>query len=175
VSNKKSKKDIVLRKKSEQSSSKKAIIAGVAAGIVAVAAIIVIILVTGDRGTATVLTEGIEQSGNEIVFDAGLFADGKAKYFEQTFSNRTVRYFLVQSRDGVVRAAFDACDVCFGARRGYRQEGNLMVCNNCGQVFPADRINIEKGGCNPAPLKREARGNVIAINIGDIQKGLRFF
>ena len=29
-----------------------------------------------------------------------------------------------------------------------------MVCLNCDQRFPTDKVNVVKGGCNPAPLKR---------------------
>ena len=79
------------------------------------------------------------------------------------------------SSDGVVRAAFDACDVCFREKKGYSQDGDLMVCNNCGLVFPSERINIEKGGCNPAPLERKTVGNNVLISVSDIYKGLKFF
>ncbi|HEY7527662.1 MAG TPA: Fe-S-containing protein, partial [Candidatus Deferrimicrobiaceae bacterium] len=62
---------------------------------------------------------------------------------------RQFHYFVLRSSDGTYRAAFDACDVCFRANRGYRQEGDLMVCNQCGQTFPSVKINEVKGGCNP--------------------------
>lgn len=100
---------------------------------------------------------------------------GEAKYFSYKFPDKKVNFFVVKSTDGVIRAAFDACDVCFRSRLGYKQNGDVMVCNNCGQVFPTNRINIEKGGCNPAPLNRTIEGDDLVINVTDINTGKRFF
>ena len=41
--------------------------------------------------------------------------------------------------DGSIRTALDACVACNHAKLGYRQEGDLVVCNNCGMGFkPTD-------------------------------------
>ncbi|MBU2452374.1 MAG: DUF2318 domain-containing protein, partial [Proteobacteria bacterium] len=78
--------------------------------------------------------------------------DGNAHYFKTTADDgTTVDFFLVQSGDGVIRAAIDSCDVCYRSGKGYVQEGNDMVCTNCGRRFAIDRINEVQGGCNPAP------------------------
>ena len=96
-------------------------------------------------------------------------SDGKAHYFKvKADDGIMVEFFLVQSADGVVRAAVDACDVCYRSGKGYVQEGNFMVCTNCGMRFAADRINEVKGGCNPAPLKREIRGDHLVISMQEI-------
>ncbi len=81
----------------------------------------------------------------------------------------------MKSSDGVMRAAFDACDVCFREKKGYRQEGDVMVCNNCGQRFPSTKINVLKGGCNPAPLGRTVQGDSLVINASDIEQGGWYF
>jgi uncharacterized membrane protein len=101
--------------------------------------------------------------------------DDKAKYFRYKFSDTTVDFFVVRSSDGVLRAAFDSCDVCFREKKGYTQNGDLMVCNNCGQTFPTNRINIEKGGCNPAPLDRKVVGEKLVIDIVDLYAGKKYF
>ena len=89
---------------------------------------------------------------------------------------KVIRYFLVLGPvSGDPRVAFDACDVCFAAKRGYKQVGDLMVCNNCGQTFPSVRINVEKGGCNPAPLNRVVDGDNLIIKVEDIYSGSKFF
>ena len=80
-----------------------------------------------------------------------------------------VSFFTLKSRDGVIRAAIDACDVCFRTGKGYVQDGRFMVCENCGQKFISSRINIVKGGCNPAPLKREVIGEYLVIKMEDIE------
>ncbi len=103
------------------------------------------------------------------------FADGKARFYTYMNGGRPIEFFVLRSSDGVVRAAFNACDVCFEARRGYRQEGAVMVCNNCGRRFPSNQINLVQGGCNPAPLRRTIEGEWLVIDVEDLIAGQRFF
>ena len=102
-------------------------------------------------------------------------ADGKAHYYKHEADGKTIAFFLLKSSDGEVRAAFDACDVCFPARLGYRQEGDQMVCNNCGNRFASRSINVVSGGCNPAPLDRMIEGDYVVIQTADIEAGARYF
>lgn len=96
-------------------------------------------------------------------------SDGNAHYFKvKADDGIQVAFFLVQSRDGVIRAAVDACDVCYRAGRGYVQQDHLMVCENCGMRFATDRINEVKGGCNPAPLARQVDKGNLVISMQDI-------
>ncbi|PLX43800.1 MAG: DUF2318 domain-containing protein [Deltaproteobacteria bacterium] len=104
------------------------------------------------------------------------FDDGKAHFYNYTTKDGlAIRYFAVKSTDGVIRAAFDACDSCWRSGKGYRQDGDTMICNNCGLVFPTDKINEVKGGCNPAPLKRTIEGEELVISISDIIGGSPYF
>lgn len=103
-------------------------------------------------------------------------ADGRAHYYAYKAADGTViRFFALKSHDGVVRAAFDACDVCYKSDKGYRQEGDNMVCNNCNQQFASDRINEVKGGCNPAPLTRNIDGDRLLLSEQELLAGRRYF
>ncbi len=117
---------------------------------------------------------------NEIVFPIKLFADGKARHFQYKVDskkgeNLTIRYFILKSSDGVIRAAFDACDVCWAEGKGYFQKNAFMVCRNCGRRFSSIRINEVQGGCNPAPLRREVRGDKVVIKVKDLLAGAQYF
>ena len=95
--------------------------------------------------------------------------DGKAHHFQvKTEDGTMVTFFVLKSADGVLRAAIDACDVCYRSGLGYYQEGDKMVCKNCGQKFASNKINVIKGGCNPAPLNRTVVGDKLVINMRDI-------
>ena len=95
--------------------------------------------------------------------------DGKAHYFRAKADDGTmVDFFLIQSGDGIIRAAIDSCDVCYRSGKGYVQDGGVMVCTNCGRRFATDRINEVKGGCNPAPLMRKVNGDNLVISMKDI-------
>ncbi|MGW8195682.1 MAG: Fe-S-containing protein [Desulforhopalus sp.] len=101
--------------------------------------------------------------------------DGKAHYYQYKSDGNTIKFFIVKSRDGVIRAAFDACDVCFPEKKGYSQDGDFMICKNCGRRFHSNRINVVEGGCNPAPLAREIVGQELVIKLDDVVPGGRFF
>ena len=111
-----------------------------------------------------------------VTHPVSLFAEGKAKHFEfQANNGITVKYFVLKSSDGVIRAAFDACDVCWPSGKGYYQEQDKMVCRNCGKRFASVKINEVKGGCNPAPLNRKIDGDNLVIQVTDILAGKSYF
>jgi len=103
------------------------------------------------------------------------FDDGQARFYSFVSAGKSIDFFVLKSSDGVVRAAFDACDVCWPAHKGYRQQGDLMICNNCGRQFPSVQINEVQGGCNPAPLKRALDGADLVIRSADIAAGASYF
>lgn len=110
-----------------------------------------------------------------VSYPETLFMDGLAKYFEHQHGDITIRYFILKSVDGVIRAAFDACDVCWPAGKGYVQDGDDMICRNCGRRFSSTSINEVKGGCNPAPLEREVKDGAVFIKLEKILEGQGYF
>jgi len=117
-----------------------------------------------------------EVTATEVSFPVQAFADGQAQYFQYPTSNGvTVRFFILRSSDGIIRAAYDACDVCWREGKGYQQDGDFMVCRNCGQRFASVKVNEIKGGCNPAPLDRTVVGDKLVIKIADIVQGSQYF
>jgi uncharacterized membrane protein len=100
---------------------------------------------------------------------------GKALFLSMESEGRKLFYFALKSPDGAYRAALDTCDVCFRTNRGYRQEGDQMVCNNCGQTFACDKIGEVKGGCNPHPLAHKEEAGVMVIRMADIVAGKDYF
>lgn len=119
--------------------------------------------------------ESVKDVEGEVRISVGDVSDGKAHFYSFQNAGKTVKFFVVKSPDGVIRAAFDACDVCYHAKKGYSQEGDFMICNNCGMKFHSSRVNVVEGGCNPAPLKREKVGEELVIKVDDILLGNRFF
>ena len=131
---------------------------------------------TGNGPTATAPTSvAAGGGGTSVTFSAASFEDGKARYYEQTSGDLTIRYFIIKSSDGIIRAAFDACDVCWPAGKGYYQDGDDMVCRNCGRRFASVLVNEVEGGCNPAPLKRTVDKDKLVIQVKDILEGRTYF
>ena len=112
----------------------------------------------------------------QVTYPEKMFANGKARHFTyKTDDGVTIRYFILKSSDGVIRAAFDACDVCWPENKGYFQKGDFMVCKNCGRRFPSARVNEVRGGCNPAPLNRKVENGNVIIRVSDILQGMPYF
>lgn len=131
---------------------------------------------TPSASIAAVSTAGNAVASPGLVsYPVSLFDDGKARHFDFQDGNKNIRYFVIKSSDGVVRAAFDACDVCWPAGKGYYQEGDAMVCRNCGRKFASNLVNEVQGGCNPAPLKRKVENGMLVIHPNDIRNGAGYF
>ena len=118
---------------------------------------------------------GVVETAEVVKIPLKALDSGKALFLSLESEGRQLYYFALKSQDGAYRAALDACDVCYRTNRGYRQEGDLMVCNNCGQTFPSNRIGEIKGGCNPHPLARGIEGQYLVIKRADIAAGKEYF
>ncbi len=145
----------------------------ITAGIVSISALVALVSMN--------LT-GLQAAGSSakpsptVTYPVKQFADGKARHFTYRIPDGiTIKYFIVRSSDGVIRAAFDACDVCWPSGKGYYQEGDYMVCRNCGKRFVSVKVNEEKGGCNPAPLRRTVQGDQVVLEVNDILEGRSYF
>ena len=151
------------------------ILIGVLAALVAVAAYLVFGR-SDDKPAATTVTTSGGQSASDIRIPLSEINSGQAKFFDHTLANnQSVRFFVVKSSDGVYRAALDACDTCFHAKKGYRQQGDDMVCNNCGLHFPSADVNDKSGGCNPVGVPRTVEGDYLVIKRSDLEGSGRYF
>lgn len=74
----------------------------------------------------------------------------------------------VKDSSGTVKTALNTCQVCYNSGQGYYvQEGSTLVCQNCGNVFNIDDIEVIKGGCNPIPVMPDVKtedGQFITIS-----------
>ena len=114
--------------------------------------------------------------GGDIRLSAKQFQDGRAHFYRyMTASGREIRFFVIQSPDGVIRSAFDSCELCYRQRRGYRQAGQAMVCNNCRRTFPSSGINMIKGHCNPSPVERAVEGDQVLLKAPNLELGAAYF
>lgn len=81
-----------------------------------------------------------------------------AKFYPVMVDDIKMEIIAVRATDGTVRIAFNACQVCADSGKGhYVQEGQYLICQNCGTKFSVDQIGLIKGGCNPAPISTEEK------------------
>ena len=149
------------------------LLAGIA--LVAVVAVAAIVVMNRSGAETTVAAAPVAAGGADVTIPVADLADGQAKYYSYNAGGVDVKYFVMKSSDGEYRAAFDACDVCYANKKGYTQQGGVMVCNNCGQQFDSTQINELRGGCNPSPVERSVDGQNLVLKTADLQAGVKYF
>jgi uncharacterized membrane protein len=94
------------------------------------------------------------------------------KFYSYDASGVAIRYFAVKDSQGNVHVAFDACDVCYPAKKGYKQVGDVMLCLNCERQFAITSIGTENtnGGCWPSYLPMTVNGSAVSIKITDLSE-----
>lgn len=105
---------------------------------------------TTDKRETTVIAEGesLVISTSEVAEDA--------EFYPIEVDSTEMEIIAVRDSDGNIRTAFNTCQVCYGSGRGYYiQDGEYLVCQNCGNRFTADEVEVSAGGCNPYPIFEE--------------------
>lgn len=90
-------------------------------------------------------------------------------------SNQEVKLFVGRDGGGTVQVAFDANEICFKSKRGYRHEGEWLVCNKCDKAFKLSEVNAGGGGCKPMPIRHQVAGTELVLAEADILEGWRLF
>ena len=95
----------------------------------------------------------------------------EATYANYEVDGVIVQFILVRGTDGVVRIAFNTCQACNPSPTAYFiQKGEYLECQNCKNKFHIDKIGVEKGGCNPAPVEEKTiKGEKIVIDASYVE------
>lgn len=125
------------------------------------------------------------EKGEEVLFENGqiklsaaIFSDNQTRFFNVKMSDdKVIYFFVVKDKNGIYRAAANACQVCFSVRKGFHQEDDEIVCDNCGNRYPIEKIATEKGGCNPAPINPnlEINNGKLIIKQAELEQVAEFF
>lgn len=71
-----------------------------------------------------------------------------ASFYKADLDGTEVELVALKDSKGNLRTAFNACQVCYSSGRGYYvQDGDYLVCQNCGNSFTIDQVGIASGGC----------------------------
>lgn len=130
-----------------------------------------VLIVTKDKNTAEIQKENNETQISENIGtkdEITVLSEGEsfiipkseitteAAFLPVEADGTQMEIIAVRGNDGSIRTAFNTCQICYGSGRGYyKQEGNIFVCQNCGNQFTVDDIEVESGGCNPWPIFEE--------------------
>jgi uncharacterized membrane protein len=90
-------------------------------------------------------------------------------------ANQEVKFFVGRDGGGTIQVAFDASEVCFKTKRGFKAQGDWVVCNKCDKSFRLAGVNNGHGGCEPVQLAHRVVGNRVLIAEQDVLTGWRYF
>jgi len=88
--------------------------------------------------------------------------DQSLHFYTAQVGGSTMRFVVVHQSNGNYTVALDACQICGWS--GYRQEGQNVVCRNCGATIYIPSIG-ERGGCNPLPVKSTVQGGEVIVDL----------
>ncbi len=145
----------------------------IVSGVIVLAIVAAVVFNTTGGGAKPA---NIQTGGNLSIPKAQITST--ASYFPYQAGDVTMEVVAVKASDGTIRTAFNTCQVCYDSGKGYYvQEGNELVCQNCGNKFQIDQVEVVKGGCNPVPIFKQDKTDdgqnlVIAENYLNQNKGL---
>ena len=114
--------------------------------------------------------------GSRISIPISQVNDGNAHFYSYRKSGRHINFFVRSDSKGAVSAYFDACYTCYKKKKGYRQEGENLICNECSMKFGlSEETWSERDGCDPIPLNSAREDNRLLIDTTVIEKGAKLF
>ncbi|MTK09207.1 MAG: DUF2318 domain-containing protein [Hungatella sp.] len=128
--------------------------------VVAAMSLLVLTACSSNTATKTQETAAVKSENNsksaqadtDLVIPVSDISE-KVSFYPVEADGTKMEVLAVKAPDGTIRTAFNTCQVCYDSGRGYyKQDGNELVCQNCGNRFPMSRVEVEAGGCNPWPI-----------------------
>lgn len=124
-----------------------------------VAVIVSLTIFSNKSNSATVISNKGTTSivGRDLTIIKADVTD-KTKFYSYMANDTYMEVLAVRASDGTVRTALNTCQICNNSGRGYYvQQGNVLVCQNCGNQFTIDEVEKVRNGCNPVPLDQSIK------------------
>jgi len=119
----------------------------------------------------------VPASGDLVIPLSGIAE--KASFYQYSVNGTKLEVIAIKAPDGSIRTAFNTCQVCYSSGKGYYvQQGDNLVCQNCGNRFKANQVEVSKGGCNPVPIfdaDKTVDGTNITISKTYLEKSRAIF
>jgi high-affinity iron transporter len=88
--------------------------------------------------------------------------DSSLHFYTAEVNGTVIRFLVIHKQNGDYATALDACQICGTA--GYRQEGQNVICRNCGASIYIPSIG-QSGGCNPISVKSRVEGGEVIVDL----------
>ena len=88
--------------------------------------------------------------------------DSSLHFYTADVDGSVIRFLVIHKLSGDYAVALDACQIC--GTSGYRQEGQSVICRNCGAAIYIPSIG-QSGGCNPISVKSRVEGGEVIVDL----------
>ena len=103
-------------------------------------------------------TAELDDHGDIVIREDSITGD--AAFINYETDGVTVQLLAVRDGSGTVRLGYNTCQSCSPSPYAYFvQDGDYLVCQNCGQSFTAENVGAGGGGCNPMAVDGAERAD----------------
>jgi high-affinity iron transporter len=88
--------------------------------------------------------------------------DSSLHYYTTEVSQADIRFLVIHKAGGDYATVLDACQICGPV--GYRQDGQNVICRNCGAAIYIPSIG-QSGGCNPIAVKSRVENGEVVVDL----------
>ncbi|MHB8926903.1 MAG: Fe-S-containing protein [Bacillota bacterium] len=98
-------------------------------------------------------------------------------FVDTTVKGSRMGLIAAKAADGTYRTTLNTCEVCFLSPRGYyKADGEYLVCQNCGNRFHVNDMQVVRGGCNPVPLtSSKVVDGQLTFSLPELKSKLKYF
>ncbi|HEX4074428.1 MAG TPA: Fe-S-containing protein [Candidatus Acidoferrales bacterium] len=107
----------------------------------------------------------LTSENGEVRISLSDLTDQSVHFYNADVNNTEIRFMVIHQTNGNYAVALDACQICGWA--GYKQEGQNVICRNCGATIYIPSIG-DKGGCNPIPVKSEVANGEVIVELASL-------
>ena len=116
--------------------------------------------------------QSVTGQNGEVHIPQATVEDGRLHFFTLETDGTTIRFLVIRKPGGGYATALDACAICGPA--GYRQDGQNVICRNCGAPIYIPSIG-QTGGCNPVGFASRSEGGQVVFNVSALVEAARPF
>lgn len=131
---------------------RKALRNGWRVSVAAMVFVLALALTACSSGTGAGAKQPAVQKDQDVILPVAEISE-TATFYPVEVDGTSLEIIAVKAGDGTIRTAFNTCQVCYDSGKGYyQQQGDALVCQNCGNQFSMSQVEVAAGGCNPWPI-----------------------
>ena len=119
--------------------------------------------------TAPVRAQVLVAQNGQVSIPLSELTDSSLHFYTADVNGTVIRFLVIHKQNGDFATALDACQICGTA--GYRQEGQNVICRNCGAAIYIPSIG-ESGGCNPIAVKSSVEGGQVIVDVSALSNAV---